>query len=162
VIADDARNYMRVTRERYDVVISEPSNPWLSGSAPLFTREFFHDVRRVLRPGGRFLQWVELYDVEPDAFLAVLAALRAEFPHIYGFADLWAGGDMLLLSTEQPLKRQDLPVWDALPEPVRGDLRRVDNFSTADLWSLLRFLPRDIDTIVRRAPVINTDDNMYL
>jgi len=57
VIAD-VRNFLLTTRERYDVIISEPSNPWMSGLASMFSEEFFQLARERLRPSGIMLQWI--------------------------------------------------------------------------------------------------------
>jgi hypothetical protein len=162
VILDDARSYLASTGEKYDVIISEPSNPWMSGVSNLFTREFFSIVRGALAPGGRLLQWVQLYSLDAPALASIVAALRAEFPYVYGFSDFSGSPDLLLLAMDRPLAAGDLPRWERLPEPVRADLMRIGNFSTADLWGLMRVTPEDVDALVRLAPVVNTDDNLYI
>jgi spermidine synthase len=162
LVLDDARSYLAATREKYDVIISEPSNPWMSGVSNLFTREFFQIARGALAPGGRLLQWVQLYSLEPQALHSILAALRSEFPHVYGFAHAENSPDLLLLASDRPLARADLPRWETLPPPVRADLERIGNFSTADLWSLVRLLPGDITALGARAPVANSDDNLRI
>ena len=62
VIAD-GRNFLLTTPERYDVIISEPSNPWMSGLASMFSEEFFRLARERLRPGGIMLQWIQAYNI---------------------------------------------------------------------------------------------------
>jgi spermidine synthase len=160
LILDDARSYLASSGRRWDVIISEPSNPWMSGVSNLFTREFFQTVRGALAPGGRLLQWVQLYAMDPEALRSILAALRAEFPYVYGFANEEGGADLLLLAMDRELTRADLPRWENLPERVRHDLERVGTYSTADLWSLVRLLPADVDALVGEATVVNTDDNL--
>ncbi|MEW6271791.1 MAG: tetratricopeptide repeat protein, partial [Thermodesulfobacteriota bacterium] len=162
LVLDDARSYLAATGRRYDVIVSEPSNPWMSGVSNLFTREFFAIARGALAPGGRLLQWVQLYAMDPQALYSILAAVRAEFPYVYGFANEEGSSDLFLLAMERPLGRDDLPRWDELPAAVRADLERVGTYSTADLWSLVRLLPADVDALVARAPVVNTDDNLYI
>ena len=68
---DDARTYMNVTRKQYDVIISEPSNPWIAGVASLFTSEFYARAAQVLKPDGVFAQWVQLYELDPEDLRAV-------------------------------------------------------------------------------------------
>lgn len=96
VIFDDARNFLLTTREKYDLILSEPSNPWIAGVATLFTNEFYAAVSRTLAPGGKFVQWVQAYSLAPSDLKMVVATL---VPH---FADvtLWhaAGPDLLLLA----------------------------------------------------------------
>ena len=162
LVLDDARSYLAATRERYDVIVSEPSNPWMSGVSNLFTREFFAIARHALAPGGRLLQWVQLYSLEPQALYSILAALHAEFPYVYGLAHTQGSADLLLLASERPLARDDLPRWEKLPERVRADLQRIGNFSTSDLWSLIRLLPDDVAALAGRAGVVNSDDNLHI
>src|SRR5262249_55406953 len=83
VVLDDGRHFVEATREKYDVIISQPPNPRLTGVANLFTREYFHAAREALAPGGRFVAWFPLYAIDFDALRAILAALQAEFPSVY-------------------------------------------------------------------------------
>ncbi|MCU0230963.1 MAG: fused MFS/spermidine synthase [Acidobacteria bacterium] len=100
LILDDGRSYLAATRQKYDVIISEPSNPFLSGCSNLFTREFFHAARRALNPGGRLLQWIQLYGMDPPGVASVLDALRSEFPYAYAFQFLRNDGDLMLLASD--------------------------------------------------------------
>src|SRR5262249_51184697 len=161
-IVDDGRTYLSGTRARYDVIVSEPSNPWISGVSNLFTREFFALARGALRPPGRLLQWAQLYGLAPSGVRSILAAVRAEFPYVYVLAYQPGYGDLLLLATLEPLRAEDLPHWDVLPLRVRQDLQRIDTFSTEDVWNLVRVLPADVDRIVRDAQVVNSDENPFL
>jgi hypothetical protein len=162
VVIEDGRTHLAAEPGAYDVVISEPSNPWMSGVSDLFTREFFHDVRAALRPGGRFLQWLQLYEIDPASILAVLAALRQEFPYVYGFVEGVQSPDLLVLAAAEPIERAGLPRFETLPAEVRDDLERVGVYSTPDLWSLVRILPEDVDRLVAAAPVVNADGNLFL
>jgi len=162
VVLDDGRAHLAANPGAYDVVISEPSNPWMSGVSNLFTREFFAVARESLRPGGRLLQWVQLYAMPPEDLYSILAALRTEFGYVYAFAHGDEEPDLLLLATQAPLSRDDLPRWEKLSPAVQYDLRRIGNFSTTDLWSLLRLLPADIDALAAEAPLVNRDDNLHI
>src|SRR5205823_8694108 len=72
MIFNDARNYMNVTRKQYDLIISEPSNPWIAGVASLFTAEFYDRVADVLKPDGIFAQWIQLYELDPEDLRMIL------------------------------------------------------------------------------------------
>jgi spermidine synthase len=95
VIFDDARNFMLTSADKYDLVISEPSNPWIAGIATLFTNEFYAAVRQRLAPGGIFVQWVQAYSLAPDDLRMIVATLAPHFPEV----TLWRGEapDLLLL-----------------------------------------------------------------
>jgi len=99
IIYDDARNFVQTSRDSYDLIISEPSNPWIAGIASLYTTEFYAALRKHLAQGGIFVQWVQAYALQRDDFRMILATLA---PH---FADvtLWhsAGRDFLLLARSE-------------------------------------------------------------
>ncbi|MCH8082895.1 MAG: fused MFS/spermidine synthase, partial [Myxococcales bacterium] len=160
VILDDGRTHLSYGRDRYDVIISEPSNPWMTGVSDLFTTEFFHAARAALRPGGRLLQWLPAYGIDWEEMNSILAALRSEFPYVYGFAINRQMPDLLLVASLEEFSIDSLPRFESLPAPIRKDLERVDIYSTAQLWSLLRLLPEEVDALASRARVANSDDNL--
>jgi spermidine synthase len=90
---EDAKTYFAAQQQRYDVIISEPSNPWVSGVASLFSAEFYRDVRRYLEPGGLFVQWVQLYETTPKLLATVVAALEENFSDY----EFWLANDHDLL-----------------------------------------------------------------
>src|SRR6185295_13244297 len=79
VIVGDAREVLLTTRERYDLVFSEPSNPYRAGIASLFTREYYREVQARLAKGGLFLQWVQAYDVDSRTVRTIYATLASVF-----------------------------------------------------------------------------------
>lgn len=95
---EDAKSFFAARGQRYDIIISEPSNPWVSGVAGLFSREFYRDIQRHLEPRGLFVQWLQLYEINEDLVVSVLKALDAEFPD---FA-LYASNDTNLLIVASP------------------------------------------------------------
>jgi spermidine synthase len=80
LVIGDARPYVLATPDRFDVIISEPSNPWMAGVSSLFTREFFEAVRSRLAPAGVFCQWGHLYNMGPDDLATLLATFADVFP----------------------------------------------------------------------------------
>jgi spermidine synthase/Flp pilus assembly protein TadD len=93
----DARTHLAGTDRVYDLITSEPTNPWVAGAAALFTREFFARCRRALSPAGVMCQWLPAYHQSVDDFLAIVAAFRTAFPD----ATLWEsyrGLDYLLIA----------------------------------------------------------------
>jgi spermidine synthase len=162
LLVDDGRNVLAYSREPYDLIISEPSNPWITGASNLFTREFFAAARRSLRPGGQLLQWFQLYAMPGEGLRAILASLQAEFPYVYGFTRRSLSTDLLLLARDTPLTAEDLPRWEDLAPAVREDLVRVGILSTEDLWTLLLLPPGGVREIAAQASRQNTDDNMFV
>ena len=96
MIYDDGRNFLLTTHEQYDLIVSEPSNPWIAGIASLFTREFYRGAQEHLAPGGIFVQWVHCYSLYPSDLKMVFATFLSEF---HG-ATLWHGvkSDLLLVA----------------------------------------------------------------
>lgn len=89
VIVGDGRTHLRSGSLQYDVIIAEPSNPWISGMSALFTREFFEAARARLRPGGVVCQWTHAYDMSAADLRSIVATFAAVFPH----GTLWLIGD---------------------------------------------------------------------
>jgi len=109
---DDARTFFSTYQNKYDIIISEPSNPWVSGVSSLFTREFYRSVKPHLNQDGIFVQWLQIYEFNLDLMISVLKALSSEFPYysIY-FAD--RGNLILVAGLESPIKMPSSHVFDA-------------------------------------------------
>ncbi|HVG06970.1 MAG TPA: fused MFS/spermidine synthase [Thermoanaerobaculia bacterium] len=97
----DGRELLLTSPERYDVIFSEPSNPYRAGIASLFTRELYEAASNRLRPGGIFLQWLQGYEVDAEVVATVYATLSSVFPAV----ETWEinSGDLLLVATREPL-----------------------------------------------------------
>ena len=86
LVLDDARSHlMRVPDGHYDLAISEPSNPWISGVSNLFTREFFELGKRKLSPSGVWVQWLHCYEMSADDLRSLLATFAAVYPEVQVF-----------------------------------------------------------------------------
>lgn len=79
---NDAREFLCTARSGYDLIVSEPSNPYRAGVASLYTREFYESVSTRLATNGLFLQWLQGYEVDDDTVRVVLHTLRSVFPHV--------------------------------------------------------------------------------
>jgi len=98
---NDARNHMNTTRKQYDVIISEPSNPWIAGVASLFTAEFYDRAVEVLKPDGVFAQWIQLYELDPEDLRMILSEVQRRFPQV----SVWVtDSDLIMIATRQPQK----------------------------------------------------------
>ena len=118
VVIDDARSFLQQSPRTWDVIISEPSNPWITGVSNLFTREYWALVSERLRPDGVFCQWVQLYGMGPDEFQGLVRTLADVFPRVWLFETI-SGSDILLIAARQDLP-EGLPVVPVLdPMGVR-------------------------------------------
>ncbi|MGQ0511459.1 MAG: hypothetical protein ACT4P9_12680 [Betaproteobacteria bacterium] len=126
---DDAKTFFSTRNRRYDIIISEPSNPWVSGVSSLFTREFYDRVQGHLRPGGILVQWFQLYEIDASLLATVMRALGEAFPDYAVFAA--SNHDLLIVAREGP----PLPVQAAVFEQpgVARELRTVHLPGAGDL-----------------------------
>jgi spermidine synthase len=160
LVMNDARGFLSLARERFDVIISEPSNPWMTGVASLFTQDFFELARGQLRPGGVFAQWVQLYQLPPHLFRSVVATFHAVFPHVVVFRT--SPGDTAMVGSESPLRLDRRELERRLRgNRVSEDLRRVGLDGPADLMAHLVLDVGDVAPYARGSG-INTDDNGFL
>ncbi len=100
VITADARAWLGRAGPRYQVIISEPSNPWITGVANLFTREYWQLTRERLEPQGVFCQWVQLYSLPPEALRSLVATFLEVYPQAWLFETI-PGADALLVAGPQ-------------------------------------------------------------
>lgn len=113
LIVDDARAWLQATDARFDVIVSEPSNPWITGVSSLFTLEYWKAARARLKPGGVMLQWVQLYGMGPDEFRGIVRTFGAVFPDTWLFETI-PGSDVLLVGALDGTIPTDLPLQPTL------------------------------------------------
>ena len=108
IILEDGRNYLQGTRKKYDLIISQPSNPWVQGVASLFTDEFYQIIKNRLNPGGIFVQWIQTYETSKEVYYSLIKTLHHNFPYILLFEASTA--DVILVASleEQILNPQCL------------------------------------------------------
>ena len=162
LIIDDARTYLRVTPTRYDMIVSEPSHPWVPGVANLFTQEFFQLGRDRLNDDGIFVQWLQIYQLSTDSLRSVLATFHETFPHVMVFRveGAWKGKDLLLIGSRTPLTL-DL-IKERVSDPrIAAELARVNIKGEADVRAWYVCDETQLAPAVSGA-VINTDDNMHI
>jgi spermidine synthase len=162
LIIDDARTYLRVTPTRYDIIVSEPSHPWVPGVANLFTQEFFQLGRDRLNDDGIFVQWLQIYQLSTGSLSSVLGTFQKTFPYVFVFRveGGWKGKDLLLIGSKTPLTLDRIKERVAEPR-IAAELARVNIKSDADLRSWYVCSEAQLRPATAGA-VINTDDNMHI
>jgi spermidine synthase len=135
LILGDGRTHLLLTSERYDVIVSEPSNPWMAGIASLFTQEFFQAARDRLGPGGILCQWAHTYDISTRDLQSIVATFVSVFPD--GTLWLVGDGDVLLIGSNAPLEPRLAEVTNTWQRPgVAESLESVDARQPSHLLSL--------------------------
>ena len=122
-VLDDARSALQLQPDRFDVIVSEPSNPWVAGVATLYTPEFFRIVRSRLTDAGVFCQWVQLYQLPLPVVAGIVRNLRSVFPHV----EVWFSTnlDLVVLASGQKLQYDRAWLHDLLaPSTPVGGLSR--------------------------------------
>jgi spermidine synthase len=133
VAIEDAKSYFASSHRRYDLIMSEPSNPWVSGVSGLFTTEFYARVRQYLTPDGVFGQWLHVYELDDELVLSVLAAIHQNFPSYTVY--LVPYGDLLVVASNSPAPRT--PDWSVAGLPaLQADLCRFLPVTPATLEAL--------------------------
>ena len=151
IVIDDAKSYFASAGRRFDLIMSEPSNPWVSGVSGLFTDEFYARVKRYLTEDGVFGQWLHLYEIDDALILSVLAAVHRNFPayEIYFASSV----DILIVAT--PAAKLPAPHWGVAAYPgISEDLTRFRQLSP-QLFDALRVANRETF-----APLFETDSNI--
>ncbi|HWP59177.1 MAG TPA: fused MFS/spermidine synthase [Candidatus Acidoferrales bacterium] len=161
VIASDGRNYVLATPKLFDIIISEPSNPWIAGIASLYTREFYAGAKKKLRPDGIFAQWFHNYSMSPDDFRMVFRTFAESFPHV----SVWnmKESDFLLVGT---LKEHSFDYRSAARIYASNKILREDfaGLGLDDAYTVLGFYrmgKKEVQAFTAGAEV-NTDDNLRL
>ena len=103
---DDARHFILTSKDKYDIITSDPIHPWVKGTATLYSKEYFELCKRHLNPGGIVTQWVPLYESDAETVKSELATFFQVFPNgtIWGNDINGEGYDTVLLGQAEPLK----------------------------------------------------------
>ena len=157
----DARHHLQLTPRRFDVIVSEPSNPWMAGVASLFTREFFTLARERLREGGLFCQWMHVYGMAAEDVRTVVGGFADVFPESGLFQV--TEGDLLLVGAAGAWptpSRAEIASRMEAPR-VAEDLRRVGLTRPGALGTLFVLGPGRLAAFAGEAPR-HTDDRPIL
>jgi spermidine synthase len=159
-IRGDGRTHLLLSTETYDVIVSEPSNPWMAGVAPLFTREFLLAARARLRPGGIVCQWAPTYDIRDGDLRSIVATFASVFPQ--GTMWLVGEGDLLLIGSPAELSMELGRIRLAFERAgVAADLAEVGVGDVDSLLSLYAGGPAELRAFAVGAAV-QTDDDLAL
>ncbi|MBM4147735.1 MAG: hypothetical protein FJ224_01630 [Lentisphaerae bacterium] len=131
LVVADGRTLLDADPRRYDVIISQPTNPWIAGMGDLFSLEFFRLCRERLNDDGIACVWVDSYTLGPDMFRGVAATFASVFPHM----QLWSflRSDYVLVGSCSPISARASDLASGMTVPVTADLARAGVASAPDL-----------------------------
>jgi len=167
IVYDDARHFILTTKEKFDVITSDPIHPWVKGAATLYTKEYFELVKQHLNPGGVVTQWVPLYESSPE----VVKSEAATFFNVFADGTVWSndiqgkGYDLVLAghATPQTINLDSMQARLSRPEGARvaESLAEVGLNSALSLMSTYGGQARDLGPWLVDAQ-INRDSNLRL
>lgn len=164
VIIGDGRNHLQFSRASYDVIVSEPSNPWVSGVSSLFTRENYEAALDRLSPDGVFCQWFHAYQMSTDDFVMIIRTFAAVFPQVNLYRV--STGDFMLLGSRQPIAFDQARVRNVVKSDseMNSDLRFFSRHGPHFVIGAFLLSDRDLRRALetRRPPLLNTDDRLRL
>ncbi|RKH49742.1 spermidine synthase [Corallococcus interemptor] len=156
---DDAKTFMALAPIKYDLIVSVPSNPWVTGVSGLFTRDFFQLVDKHLTDDGVLVQWIHTYESNTELVKLVMRTLHDTFPH----ATTWLGPeDLVMVASRKPLSFDAAAVAARMARPeVKEDLARVEIHDLFGLLSKQVHTEEGQKAFAGEGP-INTDDHNLL
>ncbi|MBL9127511.1 MAG: fused MFS/spermidine synthase [Verrucomicrobiales bacterium] len=135
VVLDDAKSFLAAADRRYDVIVTEPSNPWMAGVSGVFSMEYYETCRASLKPGGIVAQWVQVYETDDEALQTVLGTFGSAFPRFSVWQTL--PGDLLLIGSSSPIANDLDAIERRFRQPtVLRNIQRADVFALPALLAL--------------------------
>jgi predicted membrane-bound spermidine synthase len=160
IFIEDAKTFFSTRQKRYDIIISEPSNPWVSGTSGLFSEEFYKHIKRYLTKDGVIGQWLQVYEFDINLLASVIKALESQFNYYSIYAV--DHGDLLIIGSDSVINEVTESDSFGSPEMVK-DLARIGVRTPQDIrvrWiGDRKFFAPLFDSI--RAPA-NSDFSPYL
>jgi len=157
LIIADGRNHLQGTRKRYDIIISEPSNPWIAGISNLFTKEHFELCKKRLNPNGIMVQWVHTYSMSAHDFKMIVNTFRSAFPH----SQLWfsSESDILLIGENEEIKIDYQIISERMARfpTISADLERFSLDHPASILGCFLLGEEDMQKFTAFSE-LNTDD----
>jgi len=111
----DARTFFHTQNLSYDLIVSVPSNPWVSGVASLFSLEFYHHIKRYLNPGGQLVQWLQLYEFNNELLLHIIRALDESFKYVSVYRAP-EEPDVVIIASDEPVFQKHIDRLRTDPE----------------------------------------------
>jgi spermidine synthase len=160
VYIEDGKTFFSTHQRDYDIIVAEPSNPWVSGVANLFSSEHYERVRRHLKPDGVYVQWLQLYELDTTLAVSVLKALSENFSDYA----LYTGADYdLVIAAVVEGKLPELDANYVRQPDLREELQRLGLKNEADVAAKLIATKTMLEPFLAASPVpTNSDYFPYL
>lgn len=151
IITADGRNFLSATENKYDVITSEPSNPWLSGSSKLFTKEYFELLESGVNEEGIVLQWINLYALDVNGLKSVMAAFDEVFPEVIVFG-MAISNDLAMIGSKNPILFDYRLLSERLEEEmIINDLEKIGISKPFEIFSYFVMDDKAVSQLVKGA-----------
>jgi len=137
LVIEDAKSFLKTTPEKFDIIVSEPSNPWMAGVASVFTMEYYQSCADRLATNGVMACWVQIYETSDKTLQTVIKTFTSVFPH----SSIWRAqqGDLILVGSREDRAFDEEAIVTRISDPrILGDLER------GELGEKLTFLSREV------------------
>ncbi|HEY7953679.1 MAG TPA: fused MFS/spermidine synthase [Polyangia bacterium] len=162
IVIGDGRNFLTQSDDKYDAIVSEPSNPWITGVSNLFTVDYWRLARRRLADDGVFCQWAQLYEMSTPDIKSILRSFAEVFPYTYAFSAEDLSADVILVAANHPLPLDLEKLRRDFKNPrLKAELGRGEIHSAEDVVGELLLTPEEIPAFTAGAP-LNTDDDALI
>jgi spermidine synthase len=159
-VENDGRNFLLATGERFDVICSQPSNPWVSGASSLFTAEAYRAGARRLAPRGVFCQWLQTFEMSHENLRVLVRTFADEFRHSALFCST-ALGSVFLVGSEREIVFDRRRLALARTGALGVELRRAVVETEGNFLGLFYFRDGDLKAWAGEG-LRNTDDNAFI
>ena len=167
IVYDDARHFIFTTKQKFDVITTDPIHPWVKGTSTLYSKEYYELVKAHLNTGGVVAQWLPIYDSDPATVKSELATFFEVFPNgtvwsnytqnMGGFDLVLIGGNTSSIDLDSIQSRLDRPEYSK----VLGSISEVGFHSAAEILATYAGRASDLKTYIAGAQ-INDDLNLRL
>lgn len=160
MIINDARGALVLTEKKYDAVVSQPSHPWTAGASHLYTREFMQQARDHLKPGGIFVQWMNVDFLDESLLRSLVATVNAVYPHVRVYRP--APPTLLFLASDEPINpEQQIDATRAVLEASASHYQRMGINAAEDIIASLVLDDAGSRAFAEGAAVITDDQNRF-
>ncbi|MFA5806282.1 MAG: fused MFS/spermidine synthase [Melioribacteraceae bacterium] len=152
ILNEDAVTLLKLSKDKYDVIISEPSNPWVAGIGNLFSKEYFEKCSASLAEGGIMIQWFHLYEADDDVVKLVLNTFSSVFP----YSQLWGGtaNDIILVGSKKEIVVSLEGINNKFASPlIKQDFERIGINNPFAFFACQSVSPRGFFTMANNSPI---------
>lgn len=152
IVIEDAQSYLNIADKKFDVIISEPSNPWIAGIGNLFSKEYFQRCKEKLNPGGIMAQWFHIYEMDDEVLRLVLSTFASVFPYV----QVWGGvqGDLILIGLDNDIKPDLNILLSKFQTPeVQANLNRIGINNLFTLLTTQYLSPENSFVLTHQNPI---------